>query len=193
MIEIYFGKRIVYLTDEDKPYYAKFKDRKQLKELIYKFDEGNYDSLFITSNDLNDLFQNFKSILIFETAAGGLVINSLKKILVIKNNNVWQLPKGHIEEGETISEAAIREVSEEASIDNPIIIKHLPSTFHAFKKNGKLHLKQTYWFKMLYKGNKKPKPQISEGITEATWIDKSEIIEIKNNTYENLMKIWDFA
>ncbi|MBN2664545.1 MAG: NUDIX domain-containing protein [Bacteroidales bacterium] len=193
MIEIYFGKRIVYLTDEKQSFYAKFKDRKQLKDLIYKFDEGSYDSLYITSNDLNDLFQNFKSILIFETAAGGLVINPLKKILAIKNRNIWQLPKGHIEEGETISEAAIREVSEEAGIGTPIIIEHLPSTFHTFKKNGKLHLKQTYWFKMLYNGIEKPTPQISEGITEATWINKSEIIEIKNNTYDNLVKIWDYT
>ncbi len=193
MIEIYFGNRIVFLTDEKEPYFAKYKNRKQLKNLIDKFKQGNYDSIYISHNDLNELFQIFKSIFIFETAAGGLVVNSQKKILAIKNRGVWQLPKGHIEEGETISEAAIREVSEECGIGEPTIIKHLPSTFHTFYKSGKTVLKQTYWFKMLYKGFEKPKPQMIEGISEAVWINKSEIQIIKKNTYENLKKIWDFA
>jgi len=193
MIEIYFGKRVVYLTDENEPFYAKFKNRKHLKELIFKFNEGSYESLYITSDDLNDLFQNFKSILIFESAAGGLVVNSLKKILVIKNRNIWQLPKGHVEEGETISDAAIREVGEETGIKNTTIIKQLPSTFHVFEKKGKLRLKQTYWFKMIYKGYDNPSPQLSEGITEAIWIEKYELDEIKKCTYLSLLKIWDYA
>lgn len=193
MIEIFFGKRIIYLTDEKEPYYAKFKDRKQLKELVAKFSNGHYETLYITSDDLNDLFQNFKSIFIFETAAGGLVVNSSKRILTIKSRGIWQLPKGHVEEGETISEAATREVAEETGIGEPTIIEHLPSTFHTFSRNDKLHLKQTFWFKMIYKGNEKPKPQINEGITEATWIDRSELKEIKLNTYDNLLKIWDYA
>ncbi len=193
MIEVYFGKRIIYLTDEKQEFYAHYKDRKQLRKLIEKFDAGHYESLYITSDDLNDLFQNFKSVFKFETAAGGLVINSMRKVLVIKNRGIWQLPKGHVEEGETISEAAIREVEEECGILSPIIIEQLPYTFHTFKKKEKLYLKQTFWFKMMYKGREKLVPQIKEGITEAIWIEKSELPEIRKNTYENLSDIWNYV
>lgn len=192
MIEIYFGSRILYLTDEFEPFYAQFKDRKTLMQLVLKFAVGDYEELYIYSSDLNNLYQNFKSIFIYEKAAGGLVLNSLYQVLLIKNNEVWQLPKGHVEKGETYTEAAIREVIEECSIKNPTIIEQLPSTFHTFKIDDVWHLKRTYWFKMIYKGSEKPKPQAKEGITEAKWVDKYSFGEIYSNTYKNLMKIFEY-
>jgi len=191
MIEIYFGPRVLYLTDEFEPFYAQFKDRKTLMQLVFKFAEGDYEELYIYSSDLNNLYQNFKSIFIYEEAAGGLVLNSLHQVLMIKNNDVWQLPKGHVEKGETYTEAAIREVTEECYIKNPIIIEQLPATFHTFKKENIWHLKRTNWFKMIYKGTEKPIPQTKEGITEAKWVDKYSFGEIYSNTYKNLMKIFE--
>ena len=65
-----------------------------------------------------------------EVSAGGLVIDfSGTKGLLIgrfdqKDANrerlLWSLPKGHIEEGETPEEAAIREVAEETGITSEI-------------------------------------------------------------------------
>ena len=190
MIEIYFGERIIYLTDEKEEFYAHFENRKQLKELVKKFRDSEHKKLYISCPDLNNLFQNFKSLFIFEEAAGGLVLNGRKQILVIKNRDFWQLPKGHVEEDETYSEAAIREVMEECNIGAPVIINQLPSTFHTFKVKDKWHLKRTYWFKMVYKGIDKPKPQEKEGITEAKWINKEDMTEIYKNSYKNLTPIW---
>ena len=39
-----------------------------------------------------------------------------KKFLLIKHKDRWDLPKGHIEEGETLIECAIREFEEETGI-----------------------------------------------------------------------------
>jgi diadenosine hexaphosphate hydrolase (ATP-forming) len=50
--------------------------------------------------------------------AGGVVVNSEGKVLLIRHHNgTWVFPKGHVDEGETPLEAAIREVAEEAGVD----------------------------------------------------------------------------
>lgn len=49
--------------------------------------------------------------------AGGVVWNKKLGIAVVnQNNNSWSLPKGHVEEGETHTEAAVREIEEETGI-----------------------------------------------------------------------------
>ena len=65
-----------------------------------------------------------------EVSAGGLVIDATKtKGLLIGRRDhkdttgtriLWSLPKGHIEEGETPEQAAIREVAEETGITSEI-------------------------------------------------------------------------
>ena len=41
--------------------------------------------------------------------AGGIIINSNKEAVIVnQNHDSWSLPKGHVDEGETILEAAIR-------------------------------------------------------------------------------------
>jgi len=55
-------------------------------------------------------------------AAAGLVINEKGEWLVVKKrygglNGKWSIPAGFVSEGETIDEAALREVKEETGID----------------------------------------------------------------------------
>ena len=192
-IEVYFGKRKLYLTDDKKDFYALYKNRKQLKDLIAKFKTENHKELYICADNLNELFINFKSIFVYQEAAGGLVLNRNNQVLAIKNRDIWQLPKGHVEDDETYAEAAVREVEEECSISKPIVINELPSTFHVFSNGEKWFLKRTYWFKMLYKGNETPQPQTEEDITHAIWIDKKNLWLVYDTTYENLLKIWELV
>ena len=54
---------------------------------------------------------------LYEKSCGGIIFYKTRqnvKILLVKNNNgrYWSFPKGHIEEGETEQETAIREISE---------------------------------------------------------------------------------
>ena len=57
-----------------------------------------------------------------ETSAGGVVINNERtKIALIgrldrRGRLLWSLPKGHIEEGETPEQTAVREVAEEVGL-----------------------------------------------------------------------------
>lgn len=48
-----------------------------------------------------------------------IILNEKKQVLLQKRSDVklWSIPSGHIEIGETVSEAAIREVKEETNLD----------------------------------------------------------------------------
>lgn len=64
-----------------------------------------------------------------ETSAGGLVLDLSGQVplgaLIGRTNRrgrlLWSLPKGHLEDGETLEEAAIREVAEETGIQGEVI------------------------------------------------------------------------
>ncbi|MRX74350.1 NUDIX domain-containing protein [Bacillus lacus] len=48
-----------------------------------------------------------------------IILNEAKQVLLQKRSDVgkWGIPSGHIEIGETVAEAAIREVKEETNLD----------------------------------------------------------------------------
>lgn len=56
-----------------------------------------------------------------EKSCGIVVFNDGKVLMIHQNVGHWGLPKGHVEEGETEEETAIREVFEETGISADII------------------------------------------------------------------------
>ncbi len=53
----------------------------------------------------------------YTITGGGVVISPHNKVLVVsQHGNSWSLPKGHVEKGENIKEAAQREITEETGI-----------------------------------------------------------------------------
>jgi ADP-ribose pyrophosphatase YjhB (NUDIX family) len=169
---------------------------------IYGFDEISFDDLLHKINNLRigginiyctNLLRDWKifcSHLNVIPAAGGLVINQNKEILFIFRNNKWDLPKGWIEEGETKEVAAIREVEEECGISNLKLIKPLVTTYHVYFYKG-INLKETYWFLMKSKNNKKLTPQTEEGITKVTFKKENEIDKLLENSYANIKLVYD--
>ena len=58
--------------------------------------------------------------------AGGIILNELEEIVIVnQNHDSWSLPKGHLEKGETLLEAAIREIYEETGLINISLNKDL--------------------------------------------------------------------
>ena len=100
----------------------------------------------------------------FVEAAGGLVYNNKREILFIHRNDKWDLPKGHIDKGESYEAAAVREVEEETGVQGIIVKRFIMKTYHIFKRNDKFKLKATYWYEMYTDYNGELIPQKSEGI-----------------------------
>jgi len=157
----------------------------QLESLIIDLENEKFNSVLIISNDIERVLADFNKIGDIRVASGGKVRNN-KDILFIKRDDVWDLPKGFVEEGESLEQGAIREVVEETGILNLKIVDKLKVTYHTYRYCGKLVLKVSHWYNMEsdYKG--KFKPQLEEGITEVKWLDEKEIKTALKNTWENI-------
>jgi ADP-ribose pyrophosphatase YjhB (NUDIX family) len=132
------------------------------------------------------LLKHLKKKLKLITAAGGLVFNQKKQVLFIYRKGRWDLPKGGVEKGESLEEAAIREVEEETSVKDLKIERFINKTYHILKHNGKYKLKETYWYEMSTEYTGKPIPQAKEGIKKAKWKNFDESQIAIQNSYENI-------
>lgn len=117
-------------------------------------------------------------------AAGGVLVNAggsseNPDILLIFRNNVWDLPKGKLEEGESIAGCATREVSEEVGLStSPDILGDLGTTRHTYTEKGQIIEKETFWFVMqLPEHVKEFTPQVSEGISKVRWVPVDRALE----------------
>lgn len=131
-------------------------------------------------------FSHYKII----EAAGGVVKNRKKKVLMMFRRGKWDLPKGKIDRGETLRAAARREVMEETGIKKLKIIKKIKfldgkqdCTYHTYLLNLRRVIKATYWFEMFSDDESPLTPQADEGITEVGWFTKKEIRENLKNSY----------
>jgi len=189
MYKVFFKDRIISLCNDtnllnSNEYTFVFTNIDELKQVISDFihDTKNYT---IVHNDLDELWYNFNKCMEVREAAGGMVIKD-NTFLAIKRWGLWDLPKGHVEKGETVEIAAIREVEEETGITNPTVKEKLPNTYHLYLFENNLILKISHWFKMSYSKNENLVPQIEEDITEAIWMPiRNKEIFIRN-TYPTL-------
>jgi hypothetical protein len=120
----------------------------KFKSIIKKIDKGELFYVNLYHEDEEKLHKFLKKKLPVVVAGGGLVYNDKKQILFIYRNGKWDLPKGKIEKGEDIKTCAIREVEEETGVRDIKIKKFITKTYHVFRRNGKLKLKETYWYEM---------------------------------------------
>lgn len=129
-----------------------------------------------------------KSLTLIE-AGGGLVKNEKGEYLFIYRKERWDLPKGKIEKGESMSEGALREVEEECGIAVSKLGKKICKTYHTYTEKGEVVLKRTHWYKMGYKGDNKLKPQREEGITDVRWFKRGQIDTIVRNTFPSIIDV----
>ena len=110
-------------------------------------------------------------------------------VLLIRRNEIWDLPKGKIEKGETDPECAVREVEEETGAVGVEITDYLCTTWHEYIENGEPAGKTTVWYLMKESSvyGEGYAPQEEEGITELKWVPLSEAMGLVG--YNNLKQV----
>ena len=127
------------------------------------------------------------------STAGGVVLQTkTKKVLVVEQlNQIWSLPKGHLDAGETALEAAIREIKEETGVNKLTYIQEL-GEYERYKiaKDGeddKSELKKITFF-LFTTEQIKLQPEDLEN-PQAIWVDihqvTSHLTHIKDKSFFN--------
>ena len=124
-------------------------------------------------------------------AAGGLVTNPQGQILWIFRRGFWDLPKGKLDEGETIQTCALREVEEETGIKNLQLHELLKFTNHTYYDPyiGQEVVKRTYWFHMTISQDQTGIPQISEDIEKIEWYSLNTAKHCLTQTYPTILEV----
>jgi 8-oxo-dGTP pyrophosphatase MutT (NUDIX family) len=124
-------------------------------------------------------------------AAGGLVSNDNGELLLIYRRGFWDLPKGKLDEGESIEACAVREVEEETGLTNVLLDKLVGVTYHEYFDEWKQSdvVKETHWFAMHVNGNQTLVPQQEEDIKDIKWVAQNDIGTYLQQTYKNIVDI----
>jgi 8-oxo-dGTP pyrophosphatase MutT (NUDIX family) len=199
-IKIYFGDKPVFLCDaldkelnellhhEDTVFIDEVSNP-AIKSLLHEIKKDNFHAGVLLNEDLEKLRKAFFKHFILIQAAGGLVLNEKKEVLMIFRRGKWDLPKGKLDPGEDLETCAVREVEEETGIGNITLQEKIGCTYHTYDEFGKHILKETHWYKMSSSSNQALVPQTEEDIQQLEWGGTKEMQKYLDNTYPSVAEI----
>jgi 8-oxo-dGTP pyrophosphatase MutT (NUDIX family) len=120
---------------------------------------------------------------VHETSAGGLVIDGIDgpkdgQVAALigrldrRGRMLWSLPKGHIEQGETAEQTAIREVAEETGIQGSVLAA-LGSIDYWFVTEGRRVHKTVHHYLMRFLGGELSDEDVE--VSEVAWVPLKEL------------------
>ena len=198
MHKIYLEKRCIVICPPDDPALSDpnsielhLGGMPDIASIVGMFEtSSSLSRVYIPTDDIEGTYKGFGSQFKEVNAAGGLVSNRRGDVLLIRRNDLWDLPKGHQEEGEDISVTALREVQEETGVLNLRLGGLICITDHCYRRNDIWHLKHTWWYDMLYMDPVDLTPQKEEDITKAAWVARSGLSPYLKNTYPSIVEVF---
>jgi 8-oxo-dGTP pyrophosphatase MutT (NUDIX family) len=194
---IYINNNSLHITDSAPEHLENFRqielaslDFKSFYKDVKKEAAEHY---VILNENPKAVFKSIKQSCQLIKAAGGLVKNEKEEYLFIFRNKRWDLPKGKVEKGEKMKQAALREVEEECGVKIFQNNEKLCRTYHFYELDGKIVLKKTNWYNMTVKGSPKLIPQKAEGITKAEWLSKGKFKPVLKNTFPLILDVLEKA
>jgi 8-oxo-dGTP pyrophosphatase MutT (NUDIX family) len=199
-ITIHFGDKPVFLADSRDPDLSELLSHPEtvlieecsahaVHALLHEIKKTEIRAGVMIAEDLAALRKLFWSRFQIIQAAGGLVENELREFLFIFRRGYWDLPKGKIDEGETIEACAIREIQEETGLKDLRLIRPLCTTYHTYEFKGEEILKESFWFHVEGKRTDKLIPQTEEDIQEIIWADRHRVGELLRGTYPSIRAV----
>lgn len=198
MHKIYFEKRCIIICPPDEQALTdpnaiqlSLGDASEIHSLIGMFEQSeSLHRIYIPTSDTSGTYRKICNEFKEVNAGGGLVSNRRGDFLLINRNGLWDLPKGHQEEGEDIKITSLREVQEETGVNHLELGRLICITDHCYKRDGIWHLKHTWWFDMLYTDPVDLTPQKEEDITKAAWVAKSSLPPFLKKTYPSIQEVF---
>ena len=198
MHKIYLEKRCIVICTPDEPALSdpnsielQLGSASDISSLVDMFEtSGSLSRVYIPTDDIEATYRCFCSEFKEVNAAGGLVSNRRGDVLLIRRNDLWDLPKGHQQAGEDISVTALREVQEETGVKRLELRDLICVTDHCYRRNDIWHLKHTWWYDMLYTDPVDLTPQREEDITKAAWVARSGLSPYLKNTYPSIVEVF---
>jgi 8-oxo-dGTP pyrophosphatase MutT (NUDIX family) len=191
-IKVFFNNNHLLITDSLPADFDAYPLRIEKEEDVFTFrmkpsalfdDRSDRNILILTplvEETLESIFDYAKGIV----AAGGIVKNEQDKTLIIFRRGFWDLPKGKVEKGEKIINAARREVEEETGVTIDTLHEDAIITYHCYRLKGKDCIKETHWYHMTATpGQTHLQPQAGEDIEQALWASETEIKTIGDKFY----------
>lgn len=192
MFTVYFeDKSVVFLQDEPAGCGEQTACLKQDGLGIANMLENleNNKRLVVINGHPEKSFDEFLAEFKLLDAAGGLVENNAGEILMIYRNGRWDLPKGHMEQGESPEDCSVREVREETGLQEIERNGLVSVTYHCYLLRGEWIMKKTYWYGMKSPG-RDFKPQVEEGITKVEWVAEDKLKEYTGTSFPSVCRVF---
>ena len=117
-------------------------------------------------------------------SAGAIILREIDGELKIalaqrqREEKIWVLPKGHVEQGETLEEAALREIYEETGLASVQLIKLLGIVVRKGQKNGEKILKNIHYYLAYANQSTGIETPTDPGFSEVGWFLPEQVIEV---------------
>ena len=199
-IKIYFNDKPLFLCDavdeiiqpyvhHDDAIFIDELNSHTVKSMIHEMEQPEIHAGVFYHAELEDLKKAFFKKFTFIQAAGGLVVNEKKEILIIFRRGKWDLPKGKLDKGEKLEACAVREVEEETGLQKVKLVSPLTITYHTYHEGTRSILKESHWYNMKVSGDQKLIPQIAEDIHEIKWVKSKDLQQYLNNTFPSVTDV----
>ncbi len=151
----------------------------------------NHNFVAVVCTAPEAVFSRFAEDFTQVEAAGGVVVDRAGRALMIHRNGRWDLPKGHLEAGESIERCAEREICEETGVAARVV-RPLCRTLHAywFPRTERWELKRTYWYLLEPVSDALLTPQTEEGIESVVWCDADAVAENLKATFPTIREVF---
>lgn len=198
-IVIHLGPHLLWLTDRpgDRPDRRLYSPDSRIRSAtppdvdawLAAPHDGEPEVLIVPDAAPEALFRRLQARFTCIDAAGGVVCDARGRFLMIFRRGHWDLPKGKLDDGETLEACALREVTEETGLHAIRSLGPLLTTYHVYEQGGERYLKASHWYRMLFHGTEGAVPQTEEDIERIEWLTREEVAERLPQAYASIREV----